>query len=97
MVKPYLTKRKLRNNFFIEAVDNLDIEPYLLHNNSTTGNKNDIVDKYKNHPSIKKIKENIKDENKFSFKDTTPQNLQSQILHLDTKKRWYKMTFLLRY
>ena len=74
------------NNFFIEAVDNLDIEPYLLHNNSTTGNINDIVDKYKNHPSIKKIKENIKDENKFSFKDTTPQKLQSQILHLDTKK-----------
>ena len=31
------------NNFFIEPVDNLDIEPYLLHNNSTTGNINDIV------------------------------------------------------
>ena len=88
---------KKLNNFFIEAVDNLDIEPYLLHNNSTTGNINDIVDKYKNHPSIKKIKENIKDENKFSFKDTTPQNLQSQNTILIQKKRWYKMTFLLRY
>ena len=58
MVKPYLTKEVAEklNNCFIEAVDNLDIEPCVLHNNSITGNINDVVDKYKNHPSIKKIK-----------------------------------------
>ena len=32
------------------------------------------------------IKENIKDENKFSFQDTTKEDLQLQIKNLDTKK-----------
>ena len=74
------------NNFFIEAVDNLEIEPYLRENNPITENIQDIIGKYKNHPSIKIIKENIKVENKFSFKDTTPQELETQIQNLDTKK-----------
>ena len=74
------------NNFFIEAVDNLDIKPYLIHNNRISKSTQDIIDKYENHPSIKMIKENIKDENKFSFQDTTKEHLQLQIKNLDTKK-----------
>ena len=74
------------NNFFSEAVDNLDIESYLPENNHIIENIQDIVDKYENHPSIKKIKENITHENKFSFKDTTPQDFATQIQKLDTKK-----------
>ena len=74
------------NNFFIEAVDKLDIKPYLIHNNRISKNTQDIIDKYENHPSIKMIKENIKDENKFSFQDTTKEDLQLQIKNLDTKK-----------
>ena len=34
------------NAFFIGAVDNLDIEPYILHNKSTTENTQDIVNNY---------------------------------------------------
>ena len=74
------------NHFFIEAVDNFEIEPYLRENNPITEDIQDIIDKCKNHPSIKIIKENIKVENKFSFKDTTPQELETQIQNLDTKK-----------
>ena len=74
------------NNFFIEAVDKLDIKPYLIHNNRVSKNTQDIIDKYENHPSIKMIKENIKDENKFSFQDITKEDLQLQIKNLDTKK-----------
>ena len=74
------------NNFFVEAVDNLGIEPYLIQNNNVSKNTQDIIGKYENHPSIKMIKENIKDDNKFSFQDTTPEDLHFQIQNLDTKK-----------
>ena len=74
------------NNFFVEAVDNLGIEPYLIQHNNVSKNTQDIIGKYENHPSIKMIKENIKDDNKFSFQDTTPEDLHFQIQNLDTKK-----------
>ena len=74
------------NNFFIEAVDNLEIEPYLLDNNPITEDIQDILVKYENHPSVKKIKENIRDENKFTFKETTPKDFENQIQNLDIKK-----------
>ena len=76
------------NNFFIEAVEKLDIEPF------TCGNKDEIVPetieeiikKYEAHPSILMIKANVKIENKFIFKDTTTENVQKEILNLDTRK-----------
>ena len=74
------------NNFFVEAVDNLGIEPHIIQNNNVSKNTQDIIGKYENHPSIKMIKENIKDDNKFSFQDTTPEDLHFQIQNLDTKK-----------
>ena len=45
------------NNFFSEAVENLDIIPYLPKNlNETlTENLQEIIDKYDNHPSIVKL------------------------------------------
>ena len=79
---------KTTDTFFIGAVDNLDIEPYILHNKSTTENTQDIVNKYENHPSKIKIKENIKDKNIFSFKDSTPEEFKFQIKKLDAKKSY---------
>ena len=76
------------NNFFIEAVDNLDIKPFLIHNNRVSKNTQDIIDKYENHPSIKMIKENIKDKYKLSFQDTTKEDLQLQIKILTQKRPW---------
>ena len=45
-----------------------------------------ILDKYKSHPSILKIKENIKVENKFKFKDSTEDEIYSKIKALNHKK-----------
>ena len=49
------------NNFFIEAVENLEIELYLPETKSDIPKENiqEIIDQYKNHPSIVKIKENV--------------------------------------
>ena len=76
------------NNFFSEAVDNLDIESYLPENINDTliESVQDIILKYENHSSIKKIKENVTDDNIFSFKETASEDFQSQIQNLNTKK-----------
>ena len=76
------------NKFFIEAVENLDIETYLAGNMDETlpETLEEILDKYDNHPSIKKFKESVIEVNSFSFSDMISQNLENQLLKLDTKK-----------
>ena len=76
------------NSFFIDAVDNLEIEPFLIENTNSiyTTNLEDIISKYENHPSIRKIKENIGNGNKFTFKDMTSLDFENEILKLDPKK-----------
>ena len=76
------------DNLFIEAVENLEIEPYLSETKSDIPNENiqEIIDQYKNHPSIVKTKENVGEGHNFSFKDTTPQDVGREILKLDAKK-----------
>jgi hypothetical protein len=76
------------NNFFIEAVDNLDIPSYLPENTQHIQNDDIqmIIDIYENHPSIIKIKENVREGDKFLFTDMTSQDLESEILKLDPKK-----------
>ena len=76
------------NDFFIEAVENLEIEPYLFETKCEIPNENiqEIIDIYKNHPSIVKIKENVGEGHNFSFKDITPQDFEREILKFDAKK-----------
>ena len=77
------------NNYFVDVIENLDIEPYIKENCLTKpSNKNveSIINKYKNHPSILKVKEFVNITDKFTFKKTTKQALQSQILTLNPKK-----------
>ena len=38
------------------------------------------------HPSILKIKENVKVENKFKFTDTTPKDIKDEINKLNPRK-----------
>ena len=45
-----------------------------------------IVNKFKNHPSVIKIKENINVENKFTFCHCTPEDMKNQIKNLNTSK-----------
>ena len=74
------------NNFFNEAVENLDIELYLTEymGDQLTCNLQEKLDKY-DHPSIKKINENVKLDTKFSFSDITFQEFENEILKLDIK------------
>ena len=64
------------NNFFIDSVENLGIEPFLTEtgrmlNSNAENDIEDIILKYTSHPSILKIKEHVKPEYKFEFQDMT--------------------------
>ena len=50
------------NSFFVNAVDHLKIKPFVNENtpDTLTNDIEYIRQKYKNHPSVKKIKENVK-------------------------------------
>ena len=76
------------NNYFIEAVQNLDIEEFNCDTEHDTQLDviDDILEKYKLHPSILKIKANVKTEIKFKFRDTTVDEIYLQIKVLDPKK-----------
>ena len=76
------------NNFFTETVAKLEIEPYLpvSTNMLIYNNIHDIIEKYKYHPSITKIKEKVGDCNKFHFMDASSQVFEKEIRNFDTKK-----------
>ena len=61
------------NNFFVDAIENLNIEPFIQTANADNPCNfiEDIVKKYNQHPSIKKIKQYVSIDNKFSFSETT--------------------------
>ena len=83
---------EILNNYFIEAVQNLEIERlnsdenHIIHPEIINDVIDDIVKKYKSHPSILKIKENIKLETKFKFNDITEDEIYSKIKKIDPKK-----------
>ena len=45
-----------------------------------------IINKYKGHPSILKIKENVIISNRFEFKNVTPEEVEKEIKQLNPKK-----------
>ena len=73
------------NDFFVDAVANLEIEPFIPTDRDINTNETieDIIKKYKSHPNIIKIKKNVSAHCTFSFTDTTTLNLQSEIALLD--------------
>ena len=83
---------EILNTYFIEAVRNLEIEKFNNEGAQETRSENidevieNIVKKYEHHPSILKIKENVKVKNKFQFQDTTEDELYLKINSLDAKK-----------
>ena len=76
------------NNYFIEAVENLDIETYVPISTDFVSPENipEIIKAYDSHPSILKIKEHVIIENKFLFNEMTSLEFQDEILNLDPKK-----------
>ena len=82
------------NNFFIEAVDNLGIQTFLRNDTEslTLHNIDEIISKYESHPSILKINQNVKIENKFTFNKIAPGEIEFKIRQLDRKKGCMVMT-----
>ena len=79
------------NDYFIEAVENLEIEQYALVEDfpksaDVDENIDNIIDKYRLHPSILMIKENVKLETKFKFRDITEEETYNVIKTLNPKK-----------
>ena len=83
---------EILNNYFIEAIQNLDIENVDVKETGKIQSDNfdeiieNILQKYTTHPSILKIKENVKVEQKFKFNDTTEDEIYTMIKSLDPKK-----------
>ena len=79
------------NNFFEHAVDHSEIQEYQSdHNIDINPISDDPIDyaiaKYKNHPSIIMINENVSFESRFSFTTVNEENIQREILDLNSKK-----------
>ena len=81
------------NNYFIDVIEELDIEPFSgteeepVNSSNKIDNKIDsIVHKYKEHPSILKIKQHVCITEKFLFKRTTIEQFKKEISLLNIKK-----------
>ena len=76
------------NTYFTNVVHKLNIEGYELNYcyNSELDDISDIINKFKNHPSILKLKENIKLETNFHFETVTNAIIKDKISSLNKKK-----------
>ena len=79
------------NKFFLNAVDKLEIKnnDILLENNFCNSNQDsidNIVTKFKSHPSIIEIKRNISCSSKFVFSEINMKDIDQELKHLNTKK-----------
>ena len=76
------------NNFFINAVDDLEIEPFECVTDAGIFSDNipEIIKTSGNHPSIVKIKEKVQIKDKFTFKDITSSQIKQKIDRLNPKK-----------
>ena len=79
------------NNFFEQTVDNLGIQEYQSDHNIDINSISDdpivyAIAKYKNHPSIIMINENVSFESRFSFTAVNEDDIQREILNLNPKK-----------
>ena len=76
---------EILNTFFIEAVQNLEIEAFNhdRENEFQCENTDEVIDNiienYRLHLSVLKIKYNVEVKNKFEFTDTTEDEIYSKI------------------
>ena len=67
------------NDFFINTVTNLNIQDHFIGNDSFNDIKTNVeiaIEKFKNHPSILKIKECYELQDIFSFNDTSVSDIE---------------------
>ena len=80
---------KIFNEFFSKAVEELDIKGFSTDNftyDPETCIISNIVSKFRNHPSVLKIKEVVTVETPFHFLETTEENMLTKINKINTKK-----------
>ena len=69
------------NKFFIDSVENLDLEPFLPHQYKNSGDDIEIIHKYSLHPSVLKIREVMKPDYQFEFTNVTAEKLEMIFLN----------------
>ena len=76
------------NDYFSNVVKDLNIEGYKIDYsfNSELDHISNVIDKFKNHPSIQKIKENVKIQSKFHFENVNTLVIEKHISSLDKRK-----------
>ena len=75
--------------FFQNATKSLDINKnsYIKdETNESTDTVRKVIYKYKNHPSISLIKDNIRGATPFLFKEASLEDIEKEMLHLNPKK-----------
>ena len=55
-------------------------------NSRSMGGVNVAIEKYKDHPGIKIIKENVSFESRFNFKEISKSDVQKEAFNLNSKK-----------
>ena len=76
------------NDYFSNVVRRLNIEGYKNEYcfSPDLDNISNIIEKFKNHPSIQKIKINVKVEATFHFKNVSVSEMMQQINSLEKRK-----------
>ena len=78
---------KIFNIYFSETVDKLNIFEWpSCETECTEDQLTNIINKYKSHPSIKKIKSNYTIKQKFSFKLVTFKDIENVIKNIPANK-----------
>ena len=84
---------EILNNYFMDAVENLEVNRYLpkiVMNDEGLDQIDKMVQKYQDHPSILKIKENVKVEKTFEFENVDDDQIFKKIISLDPGKACMK-------
>ena len=78
------------NNYYKNAASKLGLKEYEnsfdINENNSLDPVDIITEKYKNHPSIKIINENIQFDSRFSFKEISEDDIKKELKNLNTKK-----------
>ena len=77
------------NNFFADAIINLNIPQYEDPTSNTNGIDDPVlraIEKYKNHPSIKLIKTNSENNASFRFQEIQAIEIEKELKNLDCSK-----------
>ena len=86
---------EILNNYLLESVEYLEVERYMptIVIDRSENNENridDIIQKFKDHPSIRKINENVVFEKRFEIKDITEEDMFEKIIKIDASKACMK-------